>query len=61
MSELTVILKDSERTYRHKFLLYSIYCVDPKDEVVIDCIRIAKESFQGDPESVSIRINLEIQ
>jgi hypothetical protein len=61
MSELTVILKDSDRTYRQKFLVYEAFTVSDNDPVVLMCIENAKKNFDGDPESVQIKIHLEIQ
>jgi len=61
MSELTVILKDSERTYRQKFLIYEAYSVLHTDSVIHACIKDAKENFLGEPESIQIKIHLEIQ
>jgi hypothetical protein len=62
MSEITIILKDSERTYRQKFLIYNTeYCVNDHDETILNCIIEAKKNFQGNPESVKVKIHLEIQ
>lgn len=61
MSELTVILKDSDRTYRQKFLIYEHYIVLDDDPVILKCIEAAKKNFEGDPENVQIKIHLEIQ
>ena len=61
MSELTVILKDSERTYKQKFLMYNPYTMTYDDPQILDCIQQAKENFQGDPEDISIRVLMEIQ
>lgn len=61
MNELTVILKDSDRTYRQKFLIYEVYSVSDDDPVILACIEEAKKSFEGDPESIQIKIHLEIQ
>lgn len=61
MNELTVILKDSERTYKHKFLIYEPYSVDPLDDEIQKCIEEAKKNFDGNPESIIIKIHLEIQ
>jgi hypothetical protein len=61
MNELTVILKDSERTYRQNFLIYKSYAVSDDDPVIISCIEQAKKNFQGEPESVQVKIHLEIQ
>ena len=61
MSEITVILKDTERTYRQKTLSYETYVVSVDDPVIIRCIEEAKKNFQGDPEEISIKIHLEVQ
>jgi hypothetical protein len=61
MNELTVILKDSERTYRQKFLIYKTYSICPDDPVIFTCIEQAKKNFEGDPESVQVKIHMEIE
>jgi len=61
MSELTVILKDSERTYRQKFLMYNPYTMTYDDPQIIQCINDAKQNFQGEPEDIRIRASMEIQ
>ena len=61
MTELTVILKDSERTYRQKFLIYKNYSVSDDDPVILMCIEEAKKNFQGEAESVQVKIHLEMQ
>lgn len=61
MTELTVILKDSDRTYRQKFLIYETYSVTDNDPVINTCIEEAKKNFEGDPETIQIKIHLEIQ
>ena len=61
MSELTVILKDSERTYRQKFLMYNPFSMIYDDPEILNCIQQAKENFQGDPEDITIKVSMEIQ
>lgn len=61
MSELTVILKDSDRTYRQKFLIYEDYAVSQDHPVIRMCIDEARKNFEGEPENVQIKIHLEIQ
>jgi hypothetical protein len=61
MNELTVILKDSDRTYRQKFLIYEQYTVSDNDPVIRMCINEAKKNFEGEPENIEIKIHLEIQ
>lgn len=61
MSELTVILKDEHRTYRQKFLIYEKYSVWEDEILILQCIEEAKKNFEGEPESIQIKIHLEIQ
>lgn len=61
MTELTVILKDSDRTYRQKFLVYEPYCMVDSDPIVCKCIEEARKSFEGEPESIQIKSHLEIR
>lgn len=61
MNELTVVLKDSERTYRHKFVIYESYAVSDDDKLILSCIEEAKKSFDGEPDSVQIKIHMEVQ
>lgn len=61
MTELTVILKDSERTYRQKFLVYEDYNPSEDDPIIISCIEEAKKNFNSEPENIQIKIHLEIQ
>lgn len=61
MTELTVILKDSDRTYKQKFLIYDDYQPRDDDPIILSCIEEAKKNFEGDPETIQIKIHLEIQ
>lgn len=61
MTELTVILKDAARTYRHRFLIYEEYSVHENDSVIRKCIEEAVKSFGSDPEQIQVKIHLEIQ
>ena len=61
MNELTIILKDSERTYRQKFLMYERYAVHEHDPVILFCITEARKNFEGEPESIQVKIHMEIQ
>jgi hypothetical protein len=60
MNELTVILKDSDRTYRQKFLIYQDYSVCRNDPMIQMCIEEAKKNFEGEPENIQIKIHMEI-
>jgi len=59
MVEFTVILKDDRRTYRQKFLVYENIYAMPEDENILECIEEAKKNFVGEPDEITIKINLE--
>ena len=56
-----MILKDSDRTYRQKFLIYEDYTMSGDDPIILLCIEEAKKSFEGDPENIQVKVHLEIQ
>lgn len=60
MSEITVILKDDERTLRFKFLIYEEYEVNENNPVIQRCIKEALTNFVGEPDQITIKISLEI-
>ena len=49
--EITVIMKDEERTMRQKFLCYDDF---QNQKIIKDYIMEAKKNFPGDPESVIV-------
>lgn len=61
VSELTVIIKDEEKTLRIKYLLYDIYTTDENDPMIKDCIEKTLENFDGEPSDITVNIKLEIQ
>lgn len=60
MYELTVILRDDERTYRQKFLAYSQFTVNENDDYILKCVEEAKKNFDGEPEEIMVKISMEI-
>jgi hypothetical protein len=60
MNELTVVLKDADRTYRQNFVIYEVYTVSEDDSVIRTCIEEAKKNFIGEPENIQIKIHVEI-
>lgn len=59
--EVTVILKDSERTFRQKSLCYERIRLDPRDATIQRLIQEAMENFQGEPDDISIKCSMEVQ
>lgn len=54
--ELTVILKDTERSYRQKFLVYEDIQLVPEDPTIVRCVEEARKNFDGEPEDIQIRV-----
>ena len=60
-SELTVIIKDSEKTLRKKFLAYDKYTVDRDDPYIKECIEDTVKDFQAEPEKINLKISMLIE
>ena len=61
VSELTVIIKDSEKTLRTKHLIYELYTVNQHDPIIKNLIAEAVMDFGAQPESIKVRINLTVE
>ena len=59
--ELTVIVKDSEKTLRSKHLIYENIELRQDDLTIQKCICEALKGFIGQPESVKIKISMIIE
>jgi hypothetical protein len=60
-SELTVIIKDEEKTLRTKYPLYDEYTVREDDPIIKGCIEKTLDNFDGEPSDITVSIKLEIQ
>lgn len=60
-SELTVSIKDSEKTLKKKFPMYDTYLVSDNDEKIKGCIDEVLKNFAGEPERISVKINLQVE
>lgn len=61
MNELTVILKDEERTLRKKFVVYEPYTVSLDDPFIKKCVETTLEEFKGDADSIQVKIHMELK
>lgn len=59
--EVTIILKDSEKTMRHKFLEYQEIIMSPDCPLIKNMIEESKKSFVGEPEDVIVRASMTIK
>jgi len=60
-SEITVTVKDDEKSLKYKYLIYEKYSVDSEDPIIKDCVDKAVKNFDGEPTDVNVRIHLEIE
>ena len=56
--ELTVVVKDAERTQKQKFLIYEKIALDVHDLVVKWCLDEAIKNFNSEPEDVVIKATM---
>ncbi len=59
-SELTVIVKDSEKTLKTKHLVYEPYTVHSQDPLIEKYINETIKNFDGEPTDVQIKINMTV-
>ena len=57
-TELTVIVKDEEKTLKKRFALHSTYCAQTEDPVVTECIEQTLKNFDGIPTNVIVNIKI---
>jgi len=60
-SEITVIVKDDEKTLRTKSLIYESYTVDEADPILKECIDRTVKEFNGDPTDIQIKISMTVK
>jgi hypothetical protein len=60
VTEITVTIKDEEKTLRSKYLTYVKYALDYDDPVIKDCVARSLKDFSGEPTDIRLRINLTI-
>jgi hypothetical protein len=57
-SELTITIRDEERSLKTKHLLYDDYKVNSDDPIIKEIIARALREFDGEPTAIRIRISL---
>jgi hypothetical protein len=58
--ELSVIIKNSEKTLKNKFLVYDLIQLSPNDPFIKQCIDVTLKNFSSEPEKIIVKIHLEI-
>ena len=56
--ELTVTLKNEERTYKEKFLSYEDFSLSVGDVVLSGYVEKTKKGFLGKPDEISIKTTM---
>ncbi len=57
-SELSITIRDEERTLKTKHLIYDNYTVNTDDPIIKEIIAKALQEFNAEPTAIRIRINL---
>ena len=61
VSEITVTVKNEEKKFISKFLVYETFTVSQTDPVLLDCVKqTIKEFGDNEPDSVAIRITVQM-
>lgn len=58
VSELTIIVKDDEKSLKTKALIHETYAVDDSDPTIAHAIASALKEFQGEPTDINIKISM---
>jgi len=61
VSELTITVKDEEKTLKKKFLMYETYTVSDGDDVIRNCIAETLKGFDGTPAKITAKITMVIE
>jgi hypothetical protein len=61
VSEITVIIKDEEKTLKKKFLIYDPYQVSQEDPTIKNCIEETLKNFAGEPAKITVKIHFIVE
>jgi hypothetical protein len=56
--ELTIIIKDEEKTLKQKFLSYNSINLNTDDSYLKECVDNVIKQFMGTPEDIIIKTNM---
>lgn len=59
--EITVVLKNSEQTYRHKFSIYDDVLMSPQAALISDLIEQATQAFRAEVDDIVIKATMVVQ
>lgn len=58
--EVSVTLKDAEKRITQKFLIYEELTLSSASPIILSCIEETKKSFEGTPDSCTVKATLQI-
>lgn len=61
VSEITISIKDEEKTLKKKFLIYDSFAVSEDDPIIKSCIEETVSDFNTKPDQIKVRINLTLE
>lgn len=59
-SEISVTVKDDEKSLNKKFMQYDVFTVDSEDPIIKMCVNEVLQNFDGEPDSVKVTIIMEL-
>ena len=54
--EISIRVKDDEKTLKHKFLIYDKVLISSDDPVIKDCVDQTMEDYKGEAPEVTVTI-----
>jgi len=62
VSEITVIIKNEEKKFISKFLIYHAFSISEDDATIIDCVEQTIKDFgENEVDSVELKISLKLE
>lgn len=58
--EVTVTVKNEEKSLKTKYLIYEDLCVNQDDPIIKNCVEQAVKNFSDEHDKIGVRINLEV-
>lgn len=59
--ELSITIKDDERTLKREFLVYEPVTFVVDDPTIVSCLNETLEEFKGEPEDIKVRAMMVLQ
>ena len=60
-NEITITVKDNERTLKMKHLVYSTFCMNQDDPVIQELIALTVKEYHAIPDKVRVSCKFEVE